>query len=76
MIVKDKNNREVEITVSGRDHDDIEISDAIFVDNPDEEVPDEVVDYIWDTYADDLYQEWYENMVCEAEYYYDSLMDR
>jgi len=76
MIVKDKDNREIEISVCGRYDDDIEISDAYYLDSDNEEVSDETIDYIMDAYSDDIYQEWYENQVCAAEYLADSLMDR
>ena len=76
MIVKDKAGREIEISVGGSDHDDIEITDAVYCDDPNEEVPESVIEYITDKYADNIYTEWYENQCSAAEAYYDLLNDR
>ena len=76
MIVHDKNNRELEIDGLSGAEDDIQIDSIYYTDNPDEEVSDEVVDYIMDTYAAELYNEWFQNQVCAAEYAYDAMMDR
>ena len=71
MIVKDKSGREIEISVYGQYEDDIEITDAAYCDNLDEEVPDSVIDYIMDKYASEIYNEWFENQCGAAEYYYE-----
>ena len=75
MLVQDSKGREVEISVYGRYDDDIQIDEAVYVDG-DEEVPEEEIEYISETYADEIYQEWTENQACAAEAYYDSLQDR
>jgi hypothetical protein len=76
MLVTDKQGREVEIEIYGRYEDDIEITEAQYVDESLGEVSDETIDYILDTYSSEIYDEWFENKVCEAEYYYDIQMDR
>lgn len=70
MKVKDKDGREIQISVSGRYEDDIQIDEAYYVDS-EEEVLDDVIDYIQSQYADEIYQEWYENKCGEAEYLYE-----
>lgn len=65
MLVKNKLGRELEITVYGKYDDDIQIDDAVYLDN-DEEVSDEDIEYITKHYADEIYQEWIENKSSEA----------
>jgi hypothetical protein len=70
MKVKDKSGRQIEISVYGRYEDDIQIDEAYYTDS-EEEVSDETLDYIYSQYADAMYEEWYDNKVGEAEYYYE-----
>lgn len=70
MIVKDKKGNEIEISIGGAYEDDIQIEEAAYFDS-DDEVSDETIDYILDTYADEIYTEWYENKAGEAESYYE-----
>ena len=70
MIVKDQSGREIEISVSGRYDDDIQIEEASYVDS-DEEVSEETIEFIQDKFADKIYEEWYENKACESEYFFE-----
>ena len=70
MLVKDKRGNEIEISVYGQYEDDIQIDQADYV-HSDDEVPESTIDYILDTYASEIYQEWYENKVGEADYYHE-----
>lgn len=70
MLVKDKNGREIEITVYGRYGDDIEIDEAYYTDT-DEEVGEDVIEYIYENYADEMYEEWVDHMVGIAESRYE-----
>ena len=69
MIVKDQLDREIEISIYGLYEDDIQIDEAAYFDS-EEEVSDETIEYILDTYADAIYAEWHDNKVGEAESYY------
>jgi len=75
MLVKDSKGKEVEIFVYGQHDDDIQIDEAYYT-NDNSEVSDDEIEWIMDSYASDIYDEWYQNQVCAAESYYDSLMDR
>lgn len=72
MKVVDKSGREIYISVYGKYEDDIQIDEAYYVDT-EEDVPDDVIAYIYENYASEMYDQWYENKVCEAEYYYDDI---
>ena len=60
------NNREIEIQVYGRYADDLTVESAQYLDGNDE-VSDEVVDEIMNSYADEIYIDWYESRMAEAE---------
>lgn len=75
MVVKAKDGRAVEISTYGKHSDDIQIDSAVYVDSG-EDVPDEVVEEIYDRYSSDIYEDWYMNKVSEAEYAADAMEDR
>lgn len=66
MILKDQDGRDVELYVSGRYEDDITIDEIYYLDSSDD-VSDETIDYIYDTYAEEIYQCWYEKQIGAAE---------
>lgn len=70
MILTTKDGREVEIKATMYAFDDIQITDASFVDS-DEYVPDEIVEELEERYADRIWQHAYENAIGAAEYYYE-----
>jgi len=68
MILKDKNNREVEVGVYG-EYDDVQIDEAVYVDTG-EDASDEVVDYLMSTYGDELFEAFQERQIDRADSYY------
>ena len=72
MLVKDSAGREVEIGHVSGYQDDIQIEDAWYTDESiGPEVPDDEIDFIYNEYATELYDLWYQNKVSQAEYYYE-----
>lgn len=67
LTLKDKDGREVELSVYGQ-HDDVQIDEAYYTDTG-EDVPDNVVDYLMDTYGDKLFEAFQENQVDRADFY-------
>lgn len=67
MLVKDEKNNEIEIEVSGKYSDDIQIDSAEYVDETLGEVMEETIDYILDNYQDTLYEKWIDLQVMRAE---------
>jgi hypothetical protein len=73
MIVNDKDGNEIEISVTGRYEDDIQIEEVYYVDESLGEVSDKVVDYIMDNYQQEIYELWFDNQIgmsesiCEGE---------
>jgi hypothetical protein len=67
MILKTRDGREVELFARMHDFDDIEITEANFVDS-DELVSDEIVSELEEDHSDVIFQEAYENAVMAAEY--------
>jgi len=57
----------VNITVGGRYSDDIQINSAEFEMHPELDVPDTDIEWILENHADEIYQEWLENRIDEAE---------
>ena len=72
MVVKDPSGYELEIHVGGKHSDDIQITFAAYLDRS-EDVPDSTIDWLMDTYFQDIYQEWMENQQDAAESYSDYL---
>lgn len=68
MILKNEQGREIELSVGGGSDDDIEITDAGYIDNG-EDASDEDVDYLYENYPDALYEAWYQSMICRADFY-------
>lgn len=66
--------REVELSVHG-ESDDIQIDEARFVDDG-SDCDDEVIEYIYERYADELYTEFMDRAVMRAEAWADSMEDR
>ena len=69
-MITDKNGRELIVSVSGKYQDDIQIDSLEYRDS-DEEVSEEVYDYVMDNYGDVLYELWYQDKICEAESRYE-----
>jgi hypothetical protein len=67
MQVNDKNGNEIEISVSGRYEDDIQIEEAYYVDETLGEVSDETINYIQDNYAEDIYESWFDKQLGMSE---------
>lgn len=61
MIVKDEQGRELEIEIGG-ESDDVQITTAYYLDS-DEEVSHETLDFIMQTYADDMFSEWIDQTI-------------
>lgn len=82
MKYKNRNGRDVEMSIHGKHSDDLQCDGAEFVTAtildrvkdifglPAPEPTDADIDYIMATYADEIYQDWIEDKVCEAEYLY------
>jgi len=75
MIIKDKNNQEIEIFVYGNEPDDIQIESATYVDTG-LDVPDDIIDWILEHYSDLIYENWMDRMIMRAENFKDSMEDR
>lgn len=69
MIVKDENGRELEISVYGSFGDDIQIDDAHYLDDHDALVTDDTIEYIYETYPNELQDEWLDRQMARAERY-------
>ena len=67
IVVKDKQGLEIEICVSGREPDDLEILEAFYLDDHEKDVPDNVIEHIMEAYADKIYEAWIEDRVAWAE---------
>lgn len=71
------NGREVEASVYGRYEDDLQIDNAVFADTGEPLSNDEVMElYESADNESTIYEAWYENQACAAEFYADSLDDR
>lgn len=70
MKCKDENGKEMVVTVCGRYEDDLQIDDAYYVDS-DDRVSDETIEYVYENYADAMYEEWYEGQIGRAEAYFE-----
>ena len=66
MLVKNKNGREIEVTVGGTT--DVGILDAEFTDGSTAHVPDDDIHYIMNKYSDELYLAWIENKTAQADF--------
>lgn len=75
MILIDKAGREVEVAVCGS-CDEPEIVEASFVDGSGEDVSDETLDYLIETYPMELSEAAFQHQIGQAEDWADSLMDR
>lgn len=72
MIFTDKDGREIELEVSGRYEDDVQIDNAWYTNADDkEDVTDDTLDYIRDTQGDKLVDLWFEHQRDEADFRYD-----
>jgi hypothetical protein len=71
MIITDSNGKQVYVRVSGRYVDDLEITDAYYIDD-DTEVSDDEIDFIMDNYQEEMSEAWFENQCSMA----DDIMDR
>ena len=60
MEIKNKDGREIEVSVYGKYDDDIQIEEAYYTDD-NSDASDEDIEYIYNTYGDELYQLWYES---------------
>lgn len=74
MIFKDKTGRVIDISIYGA-RDDIQIDSAVYEDTG-EDVPDEVIDYLYDHYSDALYELCEENAIADAEFQWECSQDR
>lgn len=70
MVRKNAEGREIEFTVYGKYEDDIQITDANYLDG-DEDVAESDILYLLDTYQDAIYMAWVENMQGYADSLYD-----
>ncbi len=62
MYVKLQDGREIEISVYGKYVDDLQF-------DCDEELDDDAVEHIQTNYADEMYEEWMEQRITQADYY-------
>ena len=79
MKVKDKSGRPVYITIHGNEPDALYIDEVYYLDTPmssDENVSDEMIEWIQEAYADAIYQEWCEDQSSRAEALAESREDR
>lgn len=76
MRVTDKNGRPVEITVYGRYDDDIQIDEAYYTDADDQEPDDDMLAWIAETFASEIYEQWLDDCAGRAEAYADAREDR
>jgi hypothetical protein len=68
--ITDSQGREVEIRVTGRYDDDIQISDAWYVDTTAPDIVNDVeLQYICDNYQTELYEMWVESKVQEIDFW-------
>ena len=70
MKVLDQDGRELRISFSGSDIDDIQIDKAEYMDS-DEEVSEEALEYIMRKYNTQINDEWYQRQVMKAEAYWE-----
>lgn len=76
MTVKDQDNKEVEIeSVFGKYEDDIQW-EGFYVDSIEAMLSDETIDYITKEYSQELYEEWMDNKIGQADFYMDELMGK
>lgn len=71
---KDKKGNVIEVSVMGSDYDDIQIESAYYEETG-EEVPEDVIDYIYDTYGDKMYEEYIDLMIGMCDHYNDRYED-
>lgn len=71
MTVKNKEGREIEITeMEGEFNEGVYCVQGYYIDTG-EEITEQDLDYITDSYQSDLYDHWYQDRVCQAEYCYE-----
>lgn len=74
--IRDQKGREVEVSrVDGHVGEGAYIEECYYADD-DSEVPDDVIDWLNDNYAEQLYEQFYEDMVGRAEDAFDAMRDR
>lgn len=71
IYVKNKQGRTIEISVIGLYGDDIQVNEAYYLDDPEEEVSENDIDYISENFQDEMYEDWFNNQVTISEYYYE-----
>lgn len=71
MILKNKNGRDIAVDITNPKHpEDVYIEQAFYVDSGDEVFAD-TLEWLEETYASEIYEEWYQNKVLEAEALYE-----
>jgi hypothetical protein len=76
LLLIGEQGREIDVYLYGDEPDDLQIEDAFYTDNHEEEVLDSVVEYLMRTHCVAIYEVWSEYQSCRAEAYQDALMDR
>ncbi len=73
IIVKNEAGREIEISVYGDHDDDIQISEANYVDDLEADVSEADIEYIESHYSNELYEAWFERKIIMSDF--DSIGD-
>ncbi len=68
MQVFNQNGDTVEISIGGSDADDIQILSAEFEMHPELQVPDSDIEWIERHHAEEIYLEWVDQRIGDAEY--------
>lgn len=75
LYVKNKQGRAIEITIYGESYDDLQIEEAYYLDDSEEDVTDTDIEYIMNNYGDEMYEEYINNVMCAADFYNDQLKE-
>ena len=72
--VKDNKDNIIEVMVCGYDSDDVQIDTAVY-EATGEDVSEDVIEYIYNKYSDELYNEWCDNVMAMADWNNDRYED-
>lgn len=75
LYVKNKAGRAIELQVSGVFGDDIEITEAFYLDDPEEDVTETDIEFIYETYGDEMYNEWLESNIAMGDSLFDQMKE-
>ncbi len=73
MYAKNKDGRAIELQVHGTYGDDIEITEAFYLDDPEEEVTEKDIDFVYCNYSDEMYEEWLNSNISLADNYFEQM---